>query len=86
MPVTSVIGLDDASGHFTMLYADARGVHRVYRMRLDDDTWRVWRDEPGFFQRFTGSFADGGRTIDGRWERSTDGSAWELDFEMRYWR
>src|SRR5262245_30870187 len=35
-PVTSVIGLDDASGEFTMLYADARGVHRVYRMTLVD--------------------------------------------------
>ena len=86
MPVTSVIGFDDTSGEFSMLYADARGVHRVYRMRLDDETWTVWRDAPGCFQRFVGSFTDGGRTINGRWESSPDGSAWELDFEMRYWR
>lgn len=86
MPVTSVIGLDDTSGELSMLYADARGVRRVYRMRLEEDNWTVWRDAPGFFQRFIGSFADGGDTINGRWETSADGSTWELDFEMRYWR
>src|SRR4051794_2778493 len=33
-PVVSVIGLDDHSTTFSMLYADARGVRRVYRMTL----------------------------------------------------
>jgi hypothetical protein len=86
MPTTSLIGFDDTSGEYTMLYGDARRVYRVYRMRLEDDDWRVWRDAPGFNQRFIGSFADGGATINGRWETSPDGSTWELDFEMRYWR
>jgi hypothetical protein len=47
-PTTAVIGLDDATGEFTMPYADARGVHRVYRMTFADGEWTVWRDAPGF--------------------------------------
>jgi hypothetical protein len=34
MPVTTIIGLDDSSETFTQLYADARGVYRMYQMRL----------------------------------------------------
>lgn len=40
--MTAVIGLDDAD-EVTMLYADARGVHRVYRMTFADGVWRMWR-------------------------------------------
>lgn len=83
MPVRSVIGWDDTTGEFAMLYADARGVFRIYRMRLTDETWTLWRDAPGFFQRFMGTFQDE-TTIDGRWETSPDGTAWELDFDMAY--
>src|SRR5690242_19588666 len=42
-PLTAVIGLDDSADDFTMLYADARGVHRVYRMTLADGVWTIWR-------------------------------------------
>jgi hypothetical protein len=35
MPVTTIIGLDDASETFTQLYTDTRGVYRVYQMSLD---------------------------------------------------
>ena len=67
-----------------MLYADARGVFRIYRMSLDDDSWRLWRAAPDFHQRFTGAFRDDGQTVVGRWESSPDGSAWEPDFDMTY--
>ncbi len=40
-PVTSIIGRDDASGEFSYLYADGRGVHRVYQMTLADGIWRI---------------------------------------------
>ncbi|SEG99208.1 hypothetical protein SAMN05444920_112288 [Nonomuraea solani] len=83
---TSVIGLDDASEELTMLYADARGVHRVYRMTLADGVWRIWRNAPGFFQRFHGTFSDDGDTIDARWEMSEDGENWHVDFELTYTR
>jgi hypothetical protein len=83
-PVTSLLGLDDATGQFTMLYADGRGVLRVYQMALDAGVWTIWRDAPGFFQRFTATFGDGGRRIAGRWEGSPDGTRWSTDFEVTY--
>lgn len=36
MPLTTIIGLDDSREEFTQLYADARGVFRVYQMSLRD--------------------------------------------------
>jgi hypothetical protein len=84
MPVTSVIGFDDTTLEHAMLYADARGVFRIYRMSISDDSWRLWRAAPGFHQRFIGAIRDRGRTIEGGWESSPDGSAWEPDFDMTY--
>lgn len=83
-PVTTIIGLDDSAERFWMLYADARGVFRVYQMSLADGQWRIWRDAPGFFQRFIGAVSDDGTTITARWEKSWDGSNWELDFNLTY--
>ena len=85
-PTVCVIGLDDSSGEFSLLYADARGVRRVYRMSFDGRVWKQWRDAPGFFQRLEATFSDDGATIAGRWEKSPDGSDWELDFEFAYGR
>jgi len=67
-----------------MLYADARGVFRIYRMSVSGDTWRLWRAAPDFHQQFIATIRDDGRTIEGRWESSPDGSAWEPDFDMTY--
>ncbi|MBN6058326.1 hypothetical protein JYK22_40780, partial [Nonomuraea sp. RK-328] len=83
-PTTTLIGLDDATGEFTMLYADARGVHRVYRMTFADGVWRVWRDAPGFHQRFTGTLQND--TMEAQWEMSQDGTTWHLDFALTYTR
>jgi hypothetical protein len=84
MPVTSIIGFDDTTLEHVMLYADARGVFRIYRMTLTDYSWQLARAAPGFHQRFIGEFRDDGRTVVGRWESSPDGSAWEPDFAMTY--
>ena len=86
-PIHAVIGADDFGDEFTMLYSDARGVCRVYRMTLADGEWRLWgQAKADFFQRYAGTFSVDGRVITGRWERSTDGHAWELDFELIYTR
>jgi hypothetical protein len=85
-PVTAIIGLDDTSETFAMLYADARDVFRIYRMRVDGDEWTLWREAPGFHQRFIGTFGDDGRTIAGRWEASEDGRDFAVDFELTYRR
>jgi hypothetical protein len=82
-----IVGGDDVvDDALTMLYHDSRGVSRVYRTSFADRTWRIWRDAPGFNQRFTGTLDEAGRTLDARWELSTDGSTWNLDFELIYRR
>jgi hypothetical protein len=85
-PVVTVIGLDESTGQFTMLYADARGVSRVYRMSLSGGEWSIWRNAPGFSQRFAGLFAEDLSTIVGRWEWSEDGVSWQTDFDLTYIR
>jgi hypothetical protein len=80
----AVIGWDDSTDEIVQLYADDRGVFRVYRGTLTEEAWRLERAAPGFHQRFVGLFRDDGRSIDGRWESSPDGTTWELDFPIAY--
>jgi hypothetical protein len=83
---TWITGADDADDTWTVLYHDERGVSRVYRSTLAEGVWRVWRDAPGFSQRFTGALSADGGTIRGAWEMSTDDSTWEHDFDLIYTR
>jgi hypothetical protein len=82
--IRSIIGWDDSTGAMVSLYSDSRGVFRIYRMTLTDDAWTLERAAPDFHQRFTGTFRDDGRTIEGRWDSSPDGTNWELDFPITY--
>jgi hypothetical protein len=81
-----LMGRDDTSGEFSVLYADARGVSRVYRMSFDERVWRIWRSAPGFNQRFGGRLSAHGRTIEAHWDKSADGETWERDFDLTYTR
>ena len=81
---TAVIGPDEGAETYRMLYYDSRGVSRIYRMSLSGGIWTLWRDFPGFSQRYQGTFSEDGRTITAYWERSTDGSTWEHDFDLTY--
>jgi hypothetical protein len=83
---TVLIGADDSSETYTALYFDSRGVARVYLMSLDQGVWKLWRDAPDFPQRFRGTFSEDGRTITACWEKATDGTNWELDFDLTYRR
>ena len=80
----AIIGLTDA--RLSMHYFDSRGVHRVYEVGLDAGTWRIWRDVPGFSQRFTGTLSDNGRTINGQWQLSRDDATWNDDLAITYRR
>lgn len=80
----TIISGDDALGTYCTLQSDSRGISRIYQMRLDNGVWQLWRDEPGFYQRFTGTFGDDGKTITGRHERSDDGAQWDLEFDIIY--
>ena len=81
-----IIGADDDGETFTMHSFGSSCVTRIYRMSLNDGVWKLWHDHPGLSQRFEGKFSDDGNTITGYWERSTDGSSWERDFDLFYYR
>src|SRR5690606_5429018 len=85
-----VIGPAETGG-YTQHYFDSRGIARVYAMAFDGRTWTLERHVPDFsplpfHQRWVGAFGVDGQTIEGRWEKSPDGRAWELDFELAYRR
>jgi hypothetical protein len=82
----ALLGYDDAAGGLVQHYYDSRGVARVYRASLEDRVWRLWRDHPGFDQRFAGALSADGATISGAWETRTDGATWEHDFDLVYTR
>jgi hypothetical protein len=85
--VDAVIGLDDRSDSFTMLYTHSRGVCRTYRMNLDATRWTLsTQTGPDFYQRFEGTFNDDRTVIDARWEASGDGRNWSTDFTVTYRR
>lgn len=81
-----LMGRDETSGEYSILYADVRGVSRIYHMSLEDRVWRIWRNAPGFNQRFEGRFSVDVRSIEAHWERSEDGETWSLDFDVVYTR
>ena len=82
----SIIGADDAAETYGMLYFDSRGVSRIYQMTLSGGIWTLWREFPGFSQRFLGTFSDDNKAITARWEKSSDSSNWERDFDLTYTR
>jgi hypothetical protein len=80
----SIMGPDDSAETYSMLYFDSRGVSRIYQMSFNGNIWKLWRDFPGFSQRFIGTFNADYNIITARWEKSEDGSNWELDFKLTY--
>ncbi len=80
------IGRDESGADYKVLYSDIRGVSRIYEMRLMDGTWQLWRNAPGFSQRFEGRVGPDRKTITSHWEKSFDGATWEHDFDITYTR
>jgi len=83
---TWLMGPDESNETYSALYHDERGVSRIYQMTLKDGLWNLWRNAPGFSQRFTGTFSDDRNTITAKWEKSTDGTHWAHDFKIMYIR
>lgn len=85
---------DDATGSVAdargpsmrMHYFDSRGVFRLFEASIDESSWRFWRNAPGFSQRFTGTFADGGDTIVGLSQLRRDDVHWADDLAITYRR
>lgn len=53
-------------------------------MTLDGGVWKLWREAPGFWQRYAGQICDDGNRITGAWEVSADGQTWMHDFSLTY--
>ena len=81
---TWMIGRDDASDLYTVLYSDDRGVSRVYLMTLEGAIWKVWRDHLEFSQRFEAIVSAELDLITGRWEKRAGRGSWEHDFAVTY--
>jgi hypothetical protein len=79
-------------------YFDSRGVHRIYEMRVTDDSWEIGRDAagrdepeigrgaPAFSQRLTVTFEDDDNTMAGRSKISYDNETWQDDLQITYRR
>jgi hypothetical protein len=81
-----LISRDESTPDYTVLYYDARRVSRVYAMRFAARVWTMWRQSPGFWQRYEGQLSNNDNTITAHWEKSTDGTTWEHDFNITYTR
>lgn len=81
-----MIGRDDDATHYAVLYADGRGLSRVYAMTFAEGQWSMWRDNPQFSQRFEASVGSPADTITGEWQKRGPEDAWEHDFDVTYIR
>jgi hypothetical protein len=79
-----LISRDESTPDYTVLYYDARSVSRVYEMSFSECVWKMWRESPGFWQRYEGKLSNNGNTITAQWEKSSDGTKWEHDFDVTY--
>jgi len=80
----AVIGFDDSSERWSMVYHDDRGVSRIYAMTFDGTTWTLQSKPKDFHQRFRATVAPA--SIEGVWEKSDDGQTWGEDFSLTYLR
>ena len=59
----AIIGSDDSTKEYYMLYFDERGVSRKYEVSLRYNVWKWWRNVPGFSQRYEGTLVKGGKQL-----------------------
>lgn len=79
-----VIGTPEAGEGLVMEYFDSRGVRRTYGVSLEDGVLRIWRDHPGFDQRF--SAALGQDSFEGQWQLARTPGEWQDDLKVIYRR
>ena len=80
----SVIGAPESGDGLVMEYFDSRGVRRTYGVSIEDAEWRVWRDAPGFDQRFSATL--GGDSFEGLFELARSPGDWQEDMKVTYRR
>jgi hypothetical protein len=79
-----VIGAPETGDGLVMEYFDSRGVRRTYGISLDDGVLRMWRDAPGFDQRFAATI--GGDSFEGVHQLAKTPGEWRDDLKVTYRR
>jgi len=79
-----VIGAPEDGDGLVMEYFDSRGVRRTYDISIEDGVLRIWRDAPGFDQRFWARLADD--SFEGIFQLATTPGEWEDDLTVTYRR
>jgi hypothetical protein len=80
----SVIGF--ANNELTAHYFDSRGVFRIYRVAMEGDALRIWRNAPGFSQRLEARLSNDGEMLAGVWQLSRDDETWDDDLAITFVR
>jgi hypothetical protein len=80
----SVIGAPEDGNGLVLEYFDSRGVRRTYGVSLEDGVWRMWRDAPGFDQRFSAVLGDD--AFEGVFELAEAPGDWQEDMRVTYRR
>jgi hypothetical protein len=80
----SVLGAPETGDGLVLEYFDSRGVRRTYSASVDDGVLRIWRDAPGFDQRFSAEL--GGDTIEGQWQLAQTPGDWKDDLKITFRR
>ena len=76
----SVIGAPEVGDGLVMEYFDSRGVRRTYGVSFDDGVLRMWRDAPGFDQRFAATVAPD--VFEGVWQVAETPGDWRDDLKV----
>jgi hypothetical protein len=82
----AIISSDDAMGKYFKMYFDERKVSRKYKVSLQGNVIKWWRNAPGFSQRYSITITNNGNTIIEKGELSKDGTTWEKDLDLTYTR
>jgi hypothetical protein len=79
-----VIGAPESGEGLVMEYFDSRGVRRTYDISLEDGVLRIWRDAPGFDQRYEATLAPD--SFEGLFQLARTPGDWQDDLKMVYRR
>jgi hypothetical protein len=80
----SVIGSPESGNGLVMEYFDSRGVRRTYGISLEDGVLRIWREAPGFDQRYSATLAPD--TFEGQFQLAETPGDWQDDLKVTYRR
>ena len=79
-----IIGAPETGDGLVMETFDSRGIRRTYGTSLENGVWRIWRDHPGFEQRFSATI--GPDRFEGVFELAENPGDWQEDMRVSYRR